>query len=264
MTRNTTSLRLLTSTALVLVLALGAAVLAACGQSSAMLAGRTFLSIAATDHGAPRALVAGTEIRITFQDATFSGSGGCNTLGGDYRIEGGRLVVDSLSTTEMGCDAARMAQDDWLSGLLGARPAIALVGDDLTLDTGDLVLKLRDRRVVVPDVTLAGPTWVVESLISGDTVSSVPNGLRATLIFRADGTVDVDDGCNTGSGTWTAVAPGVRISDLATTKRACEGAAGQLETTILETLRAGVLAASIDGNQLVLRVGTRGLQLRAG
>ena len=102
--------------------------------------------------------------------------------------------------TEMGCDKDRMSQDDWLIALLGSKPAVRLSGDELTLESGPVVVRLLDRRVVEPDVALAGHAWTVVSIMNGDTVSSVPAGATATVTFNADGTLTLNAGCNQGGG----------------------------------------------------------------
>jgi heat shock protein HslJ len=256
--RMTTRLRLTLATLLVL-----GGLLGACQASGLSLAGRTFLSTAVTEGGAAKALVAGTRIRLTFADGSLSASAGCNTMGADYRLDGGRLVVGNLSMTEMGCDADRMAQDQWLIAVLGARPTLALLGDQLTIDGGGVVLQLLDRRVAEPDLVLVGPTWIVDSIISGDAVSSVPDGVTARLVFHADGSLDVDDGCNQGSARWNVAGAAIEVTDLGLTKKACSGPAGDLEAAVLGTLRAPAIVASIQANRLTLMAGSGGLGLRA-
>jgi heat shock protein HslJ len=165
--------------------------------------------------------------------------------------------------TEMGCDPDRMTQDTWLVQLLGSKPTASLAGDELTLTSGLIVVRLLDRRVVEPDVALTGHPWSVESIIAGEAVASVPQGASATLTFNGDGTLTVDDGCNQGSARWSAVAGGIEVSDLVLTKKACEGAGGQLEAAVVGLLRAGTTTAKIDSNVLTLQAGGNGLQLRA-
>jgi heat shock protein HslJ len=247
----------------VVALGLGGAMLAGCQATGPVLAGRTFLSVAVSENGAPRLLVAGTRIQLDFKDGGLSGNAGCNQFGGEYRLENGRLVMGDISQTAMGCDQPRAAQDDWLLRVLRAKPALAQIGDQLTIDAGSVVIRLADRRVAEPDQPLAGPIWTVDSVFTGEAVSSVPDGVVATLAFHADGTFDVDDGCNAGSGRWASVGGGIVVSDLALTKKACAGHAGALETAVVNVLREPSIAAAIQGNQLVLRAGTAGLGLRA-
>src|SRR3990172_12003705 len=103
------------------------------GTGGPGLDGRTFLSTGIEG----RILVAGSRIRIAFQDLQISASGGCNSMSGPYRIDGDRLVAGSLATTEMGCDEPLMAQDTWLAALLDGA-TIALDGDTLVLAKGSV------------------------------------------------------------------------------------------------------------------------------
>jgi len=253
----TTHLRL----ALAATLLLGGLV-AACQTTSPSLAGRTFLSGGITENGAAKVLAPGTRIRLDFKDGGITANVGCNTMGGEFRMDNGRLVVGQMSSTAMGCDAARSAQDGWLSAVLGAKPALTLVGDQLTIDGGGSVIQLTDRRIVEPDLTLTGSTWTVESIYSGETVSNVPQGAVARLVFNTDGTLDVDTGCNTGTARWAAVGAGIEVSALGLTKKGCMGDTANLEAAIVATLGAGSIAAAIESNQLILRAGGGGLGLR--
>jgi heat shock protein HslJ len=249
--------------AIPIILVLVAVALGACSPSAPQLADRVFLSVAVTDGGAARPLVPGTRIRLGFEGSDLSASAGCNAMGGPYRVDAGVLIADALATTDMGCDADRAAQDQWLGILLAGKPTLRLAGDDLTLERGAVVIHLVDRRIAEPDVPLVGPTWTVDSLIDGDATSSVPGGATATLVFHGDGTIDVRPGCNQGGGTWSSVAGGIEISSIGLTKKACEGPAGQLETAVMAVLGAGTLVVDIDSTVLTLRAGGRGLQLRA-
>ncbi len=236
---------------------------AACTPAAASIADRAFLSVKVTDDGAPRPLVAGTQIRLNFRGTDLGASAGCNTIGGTYRIEGGKLIFEGGSMTEMGCDADRDAQDTWLSELLGSRPTINLAGNDMTLTSGSVVISLLDREVAEPDANLVGPTWTLVSVIDGEAVSSVPGDVAATLKFGADGSLEVFAGCNRGSGTYTTTGSGIQVSPLMLTKMACDKPGGTVESAVLAVLEAATIAAEIDASMLTLLAGQNGLQLEA-
>lgn len=236
--------------------------LAGCAAAPA-LAGRQFLSVGVTDRGADRPLVAGTRIRLSFTATDLSASAGCNTIGGAYRIDAGRLIMDAIATTEIGCPADLGAQDAWLAAFLGAKPTVNLGGNELALASGTVVVKLLDRTVADPDRPLVGPTWTVDSIISGDAVSSVPQGATATLVFNANGTLTIFAGCNQGGATWTKAGSGIQVSDLVLTKKACVGSANELESTVVAVLHAGTMALTIEAGSMTLQAGANGLQLRA-
>jgi heat shock protein HslJ len=229
----------------------------------AVLDGRTFLSTAVTRDGAAAQLVPGTQIRLSFNGGQLGASAGCNMMSGAYSLDGDRLLLANAGMTEMGCDAPRQAQDDWLFRTLGGQPTLALSGNDLTVTLGGTVIQLLDREVADPDVQLVGHLWTVESIISGEAVSSVPQGAMATFQFRADGTVDLQTGCNSGGGKYAVNAGTLRFIDIVTTDRACAGPGGELEAAVVRLLSAAGVDYLIDANVLTLRAGDQGLQLRA-
>ena len=60
---------------------------------------------------------------LNFEDGELSATIGCNHMGGNWRIEGDRLIAGPLETTEMGCiDAATFDQERALASLLVAAP----------------------------------------------------------------------------------------------------------------------------------------------
>ncbi len=234
----------------------------ACSPAAINVAERAFLSVGVTDGGANRQLVAGTRIRLNFSGTDLGANAGCNSIGGTYRIEGGLLVFEGGAMTEMGCDQARHAQDDWLSEFLASKPSIRLAGNDMTLEGGSTIVRLLDTEVAEPDLNIVGPTWTVESIIDRDAVMSVPAGATATLVFKADGTFELDAGCNRGGGTWKLDGTGIAIAGVMLTKMACGGAGAQLEGAVLTVIGEGTIQASIDANLLTLSRDGSGLQLR--
>ena len=230
---------------------------------SASLDGRAFLSVAVSDGGQPRPLVSGTRIRIAFSSGRISASAGCNALGSSYRLDGGRLIVDQLGQTDMGCDPPRLEQDAWLAAFLADHPAVRLAGDDLALQRDSTIIELLDRRVADPDRPLVGTTWRVGSIIAGQAVSSVPAGASATLTLQPDGRFALDTGCNTGGGKYTVEGTTVRLSAIALTKRACPGPAGELEQAVLGVLQLSPITFEIEARALTLTAGDHGLGLLA-
>lgn len=227
------------------------------------LNGRTFLSVGVTDGGVARPLVADTRIRLNFQDGQIGASAGCNMMGGTYSIADGKLTFHGGGMTEMGCDPARHAQDDWVSGFLGSQPAITISGHDLVLTSGTTTIKLLDREVAEPDQPLVGPTWTLTSIIGGDAVSSVPNGVMATIQFNDDGNVQIHPGCNTGGGSYVVEADEIVFGDLFTTKMACMEPAMGVENAFLAVLSGNAVMFTIDAGSLTVMAGNHGLQFMA-
>lgn len=229
----------------------------------AALDGRQFLSVNVTDGGVVHPLVPGTVIRLTFQDGQLGASAGCNSMGGTYSIVDGKLIFHGGGMTEMGCDPARHDQDDWLVAILGSEPTITLNGNTLVLASGAITITLADREVVEPDQHLVGPTWTLSSIITGDAVSSVPAGVTATMKFNADGSVDIQPGCNSGGGTYAVQGDAIAFSNLVTTEMACLGPGMDVEAAVLAVLSAGSITWAIDAGSLTLMAGDHGLQFSA-
>lgn len=231
--------------------------------SVAALAGRAFLSTAVTQAGSPKALVPGTRIRIGFEATTLTAEAGCNTMSGAYAIAGGVLRLEQLAITEMACDPARSAQDEWLATFLTSRPSLVASATALTLDGGSTMIAFVSDEIAEPDPPLVGTTWRLESLFQGDTVSSVST-VTATLAFGADGRLTVDTGCNTGSAAYQVVGtgPGVDVGQIALTRRGCPDPAREVELLMLGVLGDANLAYTIRGPVLELRTNGFGLGLR--
>jgi heat shock protein HslJ len=228
------------------------------------LEGRTFVSAFVTRGGAPFQLEPNTNLRITFQNGRVTASAGCNTISGAVAIQGNLLVVSELATTDMACaPPPLMAQEQWFAGVVGSRPTLALDGDNLTITAPNTVIAMVDRAVAEPDAKLVGPLWTVDTIIAGESASSVPQDVTATLQFDANGGLTLNTGCNSGGGRYAADATTIAFTDLVTTKRACAGSGNVLETAVMEVLRANSVPFSIDAQTLTLTAGAAGLQLTA-
>lgn len=114
----------------------------------AALRNRSFRSTSVTRDGQPRPLVDGTTIDVQFAD---EGRGdlirwrsGCNTAGGPLVITADRLDVEDGGSTAMGCDADRMAQEEWVHAFFLSDPSWAADGSRLTLTSDGTVIELEE------------------------------------------------------------------------------------------------------------------------
>jgi heat shock protein HslJ len=225
------------------------------------LDGKVYISVDLT--GAT--LVPGTTIRLALQDGQLTAQAGCNTMSGGYSVVDGKLVADGpWATTEIGCDPARQAQDQWLANFLSSGPTVDAEDDRVTLTSGDAAIELLDREVAEPDLQLGGQTWTLNSIITGDAVSSVPAGVTATLEFNDDGTVAFQSGCNSGGGSYAVEGTTVTFSNLVTTEMACADPQSEVEAAFLAVLGADVNEFTIESDQLTLTAGDSGLQFVGG
>jgi heat shock protein HslJ len=201
-------------------------------------------------------------VRVTFRDGQVSAQAECNTLGGGAVIEDGLLVVTEMGGTEMGCDAERLAYDEFLAGFLTSSPTITLDGDTLTLVSGDDTLVLVDREVADPDRPLVATEWTVDGIVTGDAVSSVPSGVTATMRFT-EFRVEGSSGCNSFSADLTIAAGAIEMGEIVTTDVACADDAMGVEGAVYATL-SGSVSYEIDASTLRLTgPGGHGLMLRA-
>jgi heat shock protein HslJ len=258
----------LTVVATLIVVALGA-----CGQAGKAStpgggwpAGRTFLSISVTENGTQRPLVTGTRISVNFTGTDKVGaSAGCNSMGGTARIEGGKLVVTDLATTDMGCEQPRMDQDTWFGNFLTSHPALSLAGDELVLSSSTIEIRFTDQRIVDPDRPLAGTRWSVDTIIRGEAASSVPAGASAYLVFSAT-TVDGSTGCQNLSGPVTVLATTIVFPTqgvAGASAPSCDAGRAALHAAVVAALRGNV-AYTIRGPRLTLTgPGGAGLGLHA-
>lgn len=90
-------------------------------------------------------LFAGVPLKLGFSADEFNFTANCNRHFGSYQVDGGRLVVMSIGSTEMGCGDAEQTQDAWLSGFFLAKPRVAWRDQTLTLSEGDERLVFLER-----------------------------------------------------------------------------------------------------------------------
>lgn len=89
-------------------------------------------------------LAAGSTIRLTFEDDLILVEAGCNSMRGGYTIEDGVLQVGVLAGTQMACDEALMAQDQWVAAFLEGGPALEQDGDRLVLSDATTRMELAE------------------------------------------------------------------------------------------------------------------------
>lgn len=220
----------------------------------------TYVVTGVTVGGRPHALVKDTQVRIRFEDAVVTLTAGCNTMSGRYTLEESRLSVDPLETTEMGCDQARTEQDAWLAGLF-AKPVQLVTGSQPTIVSGSTVLAMAEREKVSPDKPLVGTTWRLDSVGTGDAVSSVPADLGATLRLT-NSSVKVSDGCNTGEGRVTIDGATITFSHVLMSMLPCPTVRGDVRGA-LDAVLDGSVTYAITENVLTLTAGDRTLGFRA-
>ncbi|MCY1669882.1 META domain-containing protein [Novosphingobium sp. SL115] len=84
--------------------------------------------------GAPPAAPAQASMR--FDDDRLGANVGCNGIGGEYRIEGKRLIAGPLMATRMFCQGPVWQQEEAMNALLSAAPEVQRSGNTLRLVSG--------------------------------------------------------------------------------------------------------------------------------
>ncbi|MGX7825771.1 META domain-containing protein [Actinokineospora sp. 24-640] len=201
-------------------------------------------------------LVGDTAVRLDFtDDGRLLAGAGCNTMSGRVETGGGKVVVSELSVTEMGCDGALHAQDEWLAGFLSASPEWRVDGERLVL-TGEGTELVLGREALPP---LLNTDWVVDTVVAGEVASSTPGG--ASLRFGAD-TVAIDTGCNTGSAGYRLSGAAVVFEQPVLTRMACAPEVMELEDAMVAVLD-GRVELAVDGQTMTLLKNNKGIRLRA-
>jgi heat shock protein HslJ len=204
-------------------------------------------------------------VQLIFEGEKLSVSAGCNSMSGDYHIDGGRLLVDDLSSTNRGCDAALLAQDQQLGTFLSARPRLMRSGDQLALSSdGGMVLRFLDREVADPDRPLIDTVWVIDTLIDEHSFGSSPTSANPLVQFARDGTVQIRSICNGGVGRYTVDGDRLTLTDVIYSEGGCNDAADAgLEQRVKAVLHSGTLTFEIEARRLTLMRDSVGLGAQA-
>lgn len=217
--------------------------------------GRTFLFQSAMGFTP----VENTTVRLSFQEGSIGFSAGCNIFGGSYSLQGDKLIVTELGSTNIGCEPALAAQDDWLAEFITSSPTFDLDDNDLTLADSEATLRFLDRRVADPDRPLIGSLWSINTLISGPVAQGGFPG-EPTVTFDAQGQVHVFTGCNTGTGEYSATGPQLSLSAIAYTEQACANAAFATTAQHVQSVFSdGTLTFEIEAARMTLMHGDLGI-----
>ena len=187
-------------------------------------------------------------ITMTLEDDQVSGTASCNGYGGTFELSGSEVTFSGLAMTEMACSPEETMQAEAMFGeAITLVETVALDGQ-LTL-TGEAVELVFEHLEPVPDSELTNTVWVLDSLISGDSVSSV-GGERATLEFFTDGSVLGSTGCRLLTGEYIANGAELTITNLSA-EGECDPELTDQDGHVISVLE-GPLMVEIEGASLVL------------
>ncbi len=86
----------------------------------------------------PTSAAPGVETSLTFgKDGSIRGSVGCNTFGGDYKIDGDNIIFGMLASTEMACEEPLMQQERAVFNAFTNSTTFKIEGSLLTITSSD-------------------------------------------------------------------------------------------------------------------------------
>jgi heat shock protein HslJ len=204
--------------------------------------------------------VTDTTVRIGIREEEFSFDAGCNGHSGEYSFCDGALCVDGFSSTEIGCDEPRHAQDEWLADFFTSTPMVTPNGDRVTFANDDASLVFLDTEVADPDRPLTGSVWTVDTFIMGDAATNVPTPEPPTLEFHEDGTVTMFTACVESVGEYTVDGNVITLGDMPIDEIGCPEETQAAHDGMLRVMTpAGELSYEIDAGRLWLTRGDVGL-----
>ncbi|CAM3621882.1 META domain-containing protein [Kibdelosporangium persicum] len=217
------------------------------------ISGQVFVSQAVTENGQPRALADGTQITLELTDKReLRVRAGCNHIFAPADTSGGRLSTADLRRTDMGCDKARMDQDDWLAAVIDSKPAWEFDGTTLRLKSANTEIVFTAKQ----PTALEGTPWVVNTVV--ENTSAKPPAAPALLTLD-HGTVLVTTPCNSLEGRYQATTEKITFHDVKSTDAACPQA-----DEVLPVID-GELGYKVDGETLTFTHSSgKGLQFSVG
>lgn len=224
--------------------------------TAATLDAKTWVVQRISVDGALRPIVQDTTITLDFSAGRLAINAGCNSMSGPTRFDDATLTVSAMGSTEMACDRDRMDQDQFIADFFAQPVTVARKGDAGQLAQGGTTIDIAEQ-VPEPDVALEGTVWMLDTLLEGDTASSVSVSRRPTLAIDDTGRADVFFGCNSGGGNVEIGDGTLTFGPLAMTRMACEAEAMQVEAAVARMLD-GETAYEITGAQLTITKGERG------
>jgi heat shock protein HslJ len=244
---------------LLVVLLLAACAQSASGGSPADDVVGEWELVSGTASGQPLPQPADIRATLTFDGTQARGTSFCNHYSSGYSVDGDSIRFEAIGGTEMGCDPDVMAAETAYVTALGMVETFARDGDDLLLTGEDVELRFRPIPPV-PTSALAGTDWVLDTLIDGETASSVMG--RSTLRLEHDGSFTATTACTTMTGRWQPTGDRVMFPEATGTSRDCPPEAAAQEAHEAAVLGSGfhvsieedrLTASSDDGRGLVYR-----------
>ena len=135
------------------------------------VAGRDLAVDQGVDHGEAVPIVEPGSITMRVDGSEIGGRAACNIYGGTLDIDGNQITISALSMTEMACQEDLMASEAAYMAAIGGVDTAERTDDRLVLAGTDVELHYM-LEPPIADASLAGTPWRLDSLITGEAVSS--------------------------------------------------------------------------------------------
>ena len=252
------------------VAAVAALLLAACGAPGGsstpgpgdeMVDGNWLLTAGRAPAGAVP-IIEGHPITLTIGGTEVGGTAACNHYGGRLKLRGGRVSLEDVSMTAMGCEPEVVASEAAYLAALSGISDIRRDGDGLLLRGPGIELRF-DRVADAPTAELIDTRWVLETVVIGDVAGSVA-GQRATLQLGSDGSLRGSTGCRSFDGEWIEEGNQIVATRLTMTDEACPPHLADQDTHVVTVVGDGFVP-TIEQDLLTLTdPGGSALVYRAG
>lgn len=157
----------------------------------------------------------GVALSALFDAGTVSGSAGCNRFTSSYTVDGSKMTIGMIATTQIACPPPLDAVEQAYLAALGKVAGWQAEADGLLLsDAGGAELLRYTAATITGD-------WEVNAFLRGNGFSTPVAGTKLTARFAADGSLSGSAGCNRYTATYTADAGKLTITPPASTKKFC-------------------------------------------
>ncbi len=182
------------------------------------------------------------DIYFSLADGTVSGSTGCNTFGGVYKLGGDELSFDQLYQTEMAClDEDVSQRETQMNSVLNNTVRYSISRNTLTLENenGDVLATFstevidEDTMTDEPNINLNGTSWILSNMVTSELASKAT--LTATF---EDGLLAGSAGCNRYTTSYQVDETRLNLEAIATTRRLCDEVTNVDEQAFLEKMGA--------------------------
>lgn len=204
-------------------------------------------------------------------DGTLTGSSGCNQYTAGYTTTGSSIKITPGISTMMACAPAVMEQESRYFSLMAGATTYSASGDTLLLfdSKGNAILAYKQPMENPVTPSAQAPvigTWDLLTYNNGNNAMvSVLLGSNISAVFTPDGKIAGSSGCNEYSGLYSLHGKTLGITQVKSTKMACEPGIMTQENQYLALLTK-VSTYEMNGDQMVLYtvLGEKVLQYKKG